>query len=84
MLFAQSEAEPPETWAKEVEVWISSTDDESQMTRAGRWTLAQTAEPQEFGFARATVRRVRLRILTNYGSAAYTSLDEFALLQPKM
>ena len=82
VLLALSTTAPRETWAKDVEVWISLSPDGAQAVLVGRWTLAATTEPQEFGFASTPVAHVRLRILSNYGSAEYTSLSEFALLAP--
>lgn len=79
-LFAHSAAAPPETWAKDVEVWASPAPDDEGLTYVGRWALAQTTKPQVFAFARREVRTVRLRVLSNHGSAEYTSLAEFGLL----
>ncbi|MGH2356288.1 MAG: hypothetical protein ACRDJN_32180 [Chloroflexota bacterium] len=80
VLFAHSEAAPAETWARDVEVWIAPQLDAAENVRIGRWTLEPTTAPQEFAFSRSLVRSVRLRILSNFGSAEYTSLAEFALL----
>ncbi len=80
VLFAQSTAAAPETWAKEVEVWISLNPDGADAIRVGQWTLVPTTDAQAFPFAPAPVASVRLRILSNYGSAEYTSLAEFAVL----
>ncbi len=74
---------PPETWAKDVEVWIALSADGADAIRIGRWTLAQTTDAQEFPLPPTRVASARLRILSNYGSAEYVSLAEFALLPPK-
>ena len=79
VVFAHSAAFPPETWAKEVEVWLSIGPDTPDELRAGRWTLSQTTGEQSFAFPRVSVHGVRLRVLSNYGSREYTSLAEFAL-----
>ncbi len=80
VLFGQSADAPPETWVQHVEVWTSPSLEDGDLTYAGRWKLQQTIEPQTFSFGRRQVRSVLLRILSNYGSADYTSLAEFALL----
>ncbi len=80
VLFAHSTLAPPETWAKEVAVLVSTTADDRDMVLAGQWTLTATTQPQEFAFPRSLVQSVWLRILSNYGSTEYTSLAEFALL----
>jgi hypothetical protein len=80
VLFALSASTPPETWARDVEVWVSADPEDPGGVLAGRWALAPTTEPQVFAFPRTTVRAVRLRVLTNQGRAASTSLAEFALL----
>lgn len=85
VLFAHSRAVPPETWAREVEVWVAITFeglDGPEAIRLGRWTLAQTTGAQVFDIPPARVAGARLRVLSNYGSAEYTSLAEFALLPP--
>jgi hypothetical protein len=80
VIFALSRDAPPETWARDVEVWLGADPDAPETLRAGRWTLEQTTEPQAFSFGRTPVRSVRLRVLSNHGGAEYTSLAEFALL----
>jgi hypothetical protein len=82
VLFAHSNGAPPETWAKDVEVWLSPGGDFGEAVHAGRWTLEPTTSPQEFTFPRTAVRAVRLRLLTNFGAREQTSLAEFALLPP--
>ena len=80
VLFDHSAAFPQDTWAREVEVWLSPAPTEPQTILAGRWTLAQTIEPQSFALSRTLTYGARLRVLSNYGSGEYTSLAEFALL----
>jgi hypothetical protein len=83
VVFAHSRAAPPETWAKDVEVWISLGDDWGDGTdavRVGQWTLAQTTDAQAFAFPPARIASARVRILSNYGSADYVSLAEIAVL----
>lgn len=85
VLFAHSRAAPPESWAKEVEVWVALSFDgleRPDAIRIGRWTLAQSTDAQAFPMPPARVAGARLRILSNYGSPEYTSLAEFALLPP--
>ncbi len=82
VLFAHSTAAPPETWAKDVEVWISLHPEGADSIRLGQWTLAQATGAQEFPCPPTHVASVRLRVMSNYGSSEYASLAEFALLPP--
>lgn len=85
MLFAHSRAAPPESWAKEVEVWVALSFDgleRPDAIRIGRWTLAQSTDAQTFPIPPTRVAGARLQVLSNYGSPEYTSLAEFALLPP--
>jgi hypothetical protein len=84
LVFAHSSVAPPETWAKDVEVWVSLTPDQDDRELLGRWTLEQRTGAQLFVFARRPVWGLWLRILSNYGSAEFTSLAEFALLPAGM
>ncbi len=80
VLFAHSNAAPHETWARDVELWVSLQSDWTNEFRIGSWRLAATTEPQEFPFGPAQVASARLRILSNYGDAHQSSLAEFAFL----
>lgn len=84
VLFAHSTAAPPETWAKDVEVWISLHPDGADPIRLGQWTLGQATGAQEFPCPPTRVASVRLRVVSNYGSSEYASLAEFALLPPPL
>lgn len=80
VFFAHSATAPPETWAKEVEVWASPSLDAGAATVVGRWALTQMTAPQVFAFPRRQVHTVRLRVLSNHGSPESTALAEVALL----
>jgi len=80
VLFAHSEAAPRETWAKDVELWVSLWPGWTEEIRVGTWALAATTDPQEFSVPATRVASARLRVLSNHGGAAETSLAEFALL----
>ena len=69
--------EPPDTWPKEFEILISTEGPDSGFVSVGRFTAAQTTELQRFTFPRTVGQWMTLRILSNYGSTEYTSLDEF-------
>ena len=84
ILFAHSTAAAPETWAKDVEVWVSLTPEQDDPQLLGRWTLDQRTGPQVFAFPRQPMWALWLRILSNYGSAEFTSLAEFGLLPAQM
>lgn len=77
LFFAQSPTEPPETFARDVEVLVSSTSATEGFRSIGRFTLAQTLEPQRFEIPGVDFKWVRLRVLSNYGSPDYVSLHEF-------
>ena len=81
ILFAHAEGAPPETWAKEVEVWTSLTPEQEDLMPLGRWTLEQRAGPQVFSFPRRAIWGLTLRIHSNQGHPTDTTLSEFALLQ---
>lgn len=83
VVFAHSRAAPPDTWAKDVELWIALGDDWTDAVRVGQWTLSQTTDPQEFPFPATRIGSARVRILSNYGSADYVSLAEIAVLPPR-
>ena len=80
VLFAHASDAPPETWAKEVEVWISLTPGQETLTPLGTWTLEQRPGPQSFSFPRRAVWALTLRIHSNHGHPTETTLAEFALL----
>ena len=80
VLFAHSAAAPRETWARDVEMWVSLRPDWTEEIRVGAWALAAATEPQEFAMPATRVASARLRILSNHGGAAETTLAEFALL----
>ncbi len=79
--------EPEDTWVKEFEVLVSTTGPDEAFTPVGRWTLdpgqARAAtdpdrpNPPRFEFPETNARWVMLRVLSNNGSADYTSLAEF-------
>jgi len=67
-----------------VEVWVSLTPEQDDPQFLGQWTLEQRTGPQTFAFPRRPVWGLWLRILSNYGSADFTTLAEFALLPAEM
>jgi hypothetical protein len=82
--FQQQPDEPPETWAREVEVLASMESPDGPFVPIGRYTLEQTEEIQRFLLPGPTdVAWIQLRILSNYGGA-YASLGEFnAFILPR-
>ena len=75
--FQQQPAEPPETWAREVEVFASTESPEGPYQSIGRYTLEQTDEIQRFLLPAPTeIAWLKLRIVSNYGGP-YASLGEF-------
>ncbi|HEX2032870.1 MAG TPA: hypothetical protein VHS99_01675 [Chloroflexota bacterium] len=77
--FRHTQASPPPSWAREVEVLLSAAEGDAGWVPAGRWTLAQTTAPQEFSFRPTLTRRIRVRLLSRYGEAVSTSLGTFAI-----
>lgn len=69
--------EPPETYVKAFEVLLSTEGPDTGYKSVGQFQMEQNAEAQRFEFTPTPGRWVKLRILGNYGSSAYTSLDEF-------
>jgi hypothetical protein len=69
--------EPMDTYPKEIEVLLSVDGPDSGFVSVGRFIAQPTTELQRFTFPRTVARWVTLRVLSNYGSSAYTSLDEF-------
>ncbi len=77
VILYQQAKEPRDTWAKDVEIDVSTEGPDRGFVKVGQWRLEQVAGPQRFTFPPTPSKWIRLRILSNYGSADYTSLDEF-------
>jgi hypothetical protein len=77
VILTQQPNEPKDTWARTIEVDVSTDGPDRGFVKVGQWQLAQTTDPQKFTFPAAPSKWIRLRILSNYGSAEYTSLGEF-------
>lgn len=77
VIFTDNPSEPADTYPKEVEVLVSLQGPDRGFTSAGRFTLTQSTDPQKFTFPGVEALWIELRVLSNYGSTAYTSLDEF-------
>jgi hypothetical protein len=69
--------EPKETWVKQFEIAVSNEGPDRGFITVGQWEMAQTAGLQRFTFPTTEAKWIRLRILSNYGSSDYTSLNEF-------
>lgn len=77
VILTQQPSEPQDSWVKEFEIDVSTEGPTSGWQTVGTWTATQTEEPQKFLFTAAPSKWIRLRILSNYGNASYTSLGEF-------
>jgi len=77
VILTQQPNEPMETWAKDFEVDVSTEAPDRGWGKVGTWRLMQVRSPQRFTFPAAPSKWVRLRLLSNHGSSAYTSLGEF-------
>jgi hypothetical protein len=77
--FRHTSAAPPDTWAKEVALLVSTDGPDSGFYNVLRRMLAQTTDSQEFIFFETPARYVRVCIYSNYGSSDYVSLGNLAL-----
>lgn len=77
VILTQQPNEPPDTWARDFEIQVSTEGPDRGFVTVGHWQLQQVEGPQRFTFAPVPSRWTRLRILSNYGSREYTSLAEF-------
>ncbi len=77
VIFTNNSSEPADTYPKEVEVLVSTQGPDKGFTSVGTFQLTQTTDPQKFTFTSVQGTFIELRILSNFGSTAYTSLDEF-------
>lgn len=73
----QQGVEPRDTWTRRFEVDASTAGPDRGFVPVGSWELTQSVGPQRFMVDATAAGWLRLRILSNYGSGAYTSLDEF-------
>jgi hypothetical protein len=69
--------EPSDTYPRDFEVQVSVEGPDTGFVTIGKFVAQPNAELQRFTFDPAPARWARLRILSNYGSPDYTSLDEF-------
>ncbi|MBI3970758.1 MAG: hypothetical protein HY332_05665 [Chloroflexi bacterium] len=77
--FRHTQASPPPSWAREVELLLSDSSATEGFVTVGRWDLRQHTDRQEFAFPRRTALYARIRILSRHGDADYTSLGVFAI-----
>jgi hypothetical protein len=77
--FQQAGTMPAESWAKDVAVLVSTEAPDSGYYQVGRWTLAETLDPQEFTFWETAARYARVCIFANYGYTQFASLGTFVL-----
>jgi hypothetical protein len=69
--------EQSDTYARDVEVQVSTEGPDTGFVTVGKFVAQPNTELQRFTFDKTPAHWIRLRILSNYGSAEYTSLDEF-------
>ncbi len=72
---------PPERWAKDVEVQVSTEGADGPFTSVAQLTLKQSATPQEFSILPITARFVRLVFRSNYGSDRAVALGEVEIYE---
>ena len=78
----QMTTEPADTKVKHFEVAVSNDGPDTGWVTVGAWDATQEDGIQRFTFPVTSSKWIRLRILSNYGSADYTSLDEFDAYSP--
>ncbi len=71
-----SEQSPPETWVREFRVFVSTESADGPWEEVGAYTLAESSLLQRFTFEARPAWYVKLVVLSNHGSSAYTSLAE--------
>jgi Sad1 / UNC-like C-terminal len=76
ILFPQT-TETSATRVKHFEIAVSNDGPDTGFITVGAWDADQSDGLQRFTFPSTTSKWIRLRILSNYGSTDYTSLDEF-------
>lgn len=72
---------PPERWAKDVEVQVSTESADGPYDSVAQLTLKQTAAPQEFTILPVAARFVRLVFRSNYGSDRAVALGEVEIYE---
>ena len=72
---------PPERWAKDVEVQVSTESAEGPYQPIAQLTLRQKAEPQSFDILPTDARFVRLRFRSNFGSDRAVALGEVEIYE---
>jgi hypothetical protein len=61
-------------FAREVEIWVSTTSPTAGFTKIGGLTFEKKADEQGFAFEPVEARFVRIRILSNHGHTRYVQL----------
>ncbi|RYX85670.1 discoidin domain-containing protein [bacterium] len=72
---------PPERWAKDVEVQVSTASADGPYDTVAQLTLKQSATPQEFSILATPARFVRLVFRSNYGSDRAVALGEVEIYE---
>lgn len=81
VILTNNTEEPAATYPMTIEVLVSTQAADAGFVAVGQFTLSQTADPQRLEFAPTPAKWAKLRILGNYGSTEYTSLDEWDTYQ---
>ena len=72
---------PPERWAKDIEVQVSTDSAEGPYQPVAQLTLQQKGVPQSFDILPVDARFVRLQIRSNYGSDRAVALGEVEIYE---
>ena len=72
---------PPERWAKDIEVQVSTQSAEGPYAPVAQLTLRQSAAPQSFDVLPTNARFVKLVFRSNYGSDRAVSLGEVEIYE---
>ena len=72
---------PPERWAKDIEVQVSTEGAEGPYQPVAQLTLQQKGVPQSFDVLPVDARFVRLQVRSNYGSDRAVALGEVEIYE---
>ncbi len=72
---------PPERWAKDIEVQVSTESAEGPYQPVAQLTLRQSGTPQSFDILPVEARFVKLQLRSNYGSDRATALGEIEMYE---
>jgi hypothetical protein len=76
-LFNPKTMDPPDHWAKDVEIWVSVDSATSGFTKAGAATIRPEPVDQTITFEPVEARYLKLKVLSANGTPGYVELGKF-------